>query len=211
MSPPVNLELKEAREKADALGIEYHHKNNAGTIYEKIGMYFASQSSPAAIAEDPIDPPQPEALPEGAVLEEKESLPAPDARDVTVLSYSEWKEEDAKHRHRKAGTLVRITATCMNPQKSEWDGEMFSVGSRKVGTFKKFVPFGVEWHVPQMILDMMEDRQYSQFYNVPDGMGGTIRKSRLVKEFSIHVHPQMTPEQLQALGRQQALARGQAA
>ena len=56
---------------------------------------------------------------------------------------------------KEASRLVRVMVTCMNPMKNEWEGEIFSAGNSVVGTYKKYIPFGVEWHVPTIILKMI--------------------------------------------------------
>jgi hypothetical protein len=65
-----------------------------------------------------------------------------------------------------ATKLVRVRVTCMNPAKRDWDGEIFMVGNRHTGTLRKYVPYGVDWHVPQMILDMIKARQCQVFQSV---------------------------------------------
>lgn len=109
---------------------------------------------------------------------------------------------------RKAGELVRIRVTCMNPAKKEWEGEIFTVGNAGVGTFKKYVPFNADegWHVPRIILEQMQERQCQVFVSSKDGRGNTIRKGKLIKEFAIEVLPQLTKEELQELAQRQAMS-----
>lgn len=107
----------------------------------------------------------------------------------------------------EAAKLIRIRITCMNPNKKNWEGEIFSVGSAKLGTFKKFVPFDAPdgWHVPNIIHNMIEDRKCSVFYTHTSSSGAKTRKSKLVPEFSIDILPQLSAEELRNLARQQAL------
>jgi hypothetical protein len=109
---------------------------------------------------------------------------------------------------REASKLVRIRVTCMNPAKKEWEGEIFSVGNSVVGSFTKFVPFNTEdgWHVPQMILQMIQDRQCQVFYTVSDQRGNKTRKGKLIKEFSVEILPPLTPEELHDLAQRQAMS-----
>ena len=109
-----------------------------------------------------------------------------------------------------ASKLVRVRITCMNPNKKAWPGEIFSVGSAKLGTFKKFVPFNADdgWHVPQIMLDMIRSRKFSTFYDEVGPKGQKVRKSRLIPEYSVEVLPDLTENELKELARKQALANG---
>jgi hypothetical protein len=110
-------------------------------------------------------------------------------------------------KRKEAAALVRIRITCMNPNKKNWEGEIFSVGSAKLGTFKKYVPFDAPdgWHVPSIIFDMIKERKCSVFHTITNSNGAKSRKSKLVPEFSIDVLPPITEAELRNLARQQAL------
>ena len=105
--------------------------------------------------------------------------------------------------------LVRIRISCMNPNKKEWEGEIFSVGNGLIGTQKKFVPFNNEegWHVPRCIYDMIVNRECPVFFSVKDARGNTIRKSKIIKEFAVEVLPALTTTELAELARRQAMAK----
>lgn len=109
---------------------------------------------------------------------------------------------------REASKLVRIRVTCMNPAKKEWEGEIFSIGNAVVGSFTKYVPFNTEdgWHVPEMIKQMIQDRQCQVFYTVSDSRGNKSRKGKLIKEFSVEVLPPLTAEELHDLAQRQAMS-----
>lgn len=109
---------------------------------------------------------------------------------------------------KEANKLVRVRVTCMNPNKKEWQGEVFAVANSYIGTVKKYVPFGVEWHVPEVILKMIEARQFQTFYNEKI-KGRTVRKGRLVKEFGVERLEPLTEKELKELGRRQAMRDGQ--
>tara|TARA_R110000851_G_scaffold249018_1_gene401546 strand:- start:207 stop:767 length:561 start_codon:yes stop_codon:yes gene_type:complete len=130
----------------------------------------------------------------------------PVAEEVKVPATQTEQQKVAQIR-KEAAALVRIRVTCMNPNKKNWEGEIFSVGSAKLGTFKKFVPFDAPdgWHVPQIIFNMIKERKCSIFYNFTSPSGAKSRKSKLVPEFSIDILPALTEKELNNLARQQAL------
>lgn len=142
------------------------------------------------------------------------ALTAPEPQEEPVaLSPTQTKESVAEYRKRRAkeaGELVRIRVTCMNPAKREWSGEIFTAGNATVGTFKKYVPFGIDegWHVPRIIFNMIMERRCQIFQNVPDGRGGKKRVGKLIPEFSVEVLQPLTPDELKALAQRQAMANG---
>lgn len=118
--------------------------------------------------------------------------------------------EEAKKRKLldDANKLIRVRITCMNPVKKDWEGELFTVSNSVVGTQKRFVPFNAPdgWHVPQMMLNMLQERTCQVFYNEKSKNGVTVRRGKLIKEFAIEILPQLTKEELKDLAQQQAMA-----
>lgn len=112
---------------------------------------------------------------------------------------------------REATKLVRIRLTCMNPAKKDWEGEIFTTGNATVGTVKKMVPFNAEWHVPAMLLKMIQSRQCQIFQTVTDAKGRKVRRGKLIKEFAVEILPDLTKEELKDLAQRQAMANGTAA
>ena len=183
------LDIEEVRARADELGIKYHHRAGAAKIQEAIDAFLSSEASA-------------EEAPQEDSSEEKS--------EVKPMDQAEFRKKYDKERKRLAGTLIRCRVTCMNPNKREWQGEIISVGSSKLGTFKKFVPFdGREYHLPKIIFDHLKERMYSSFYTVRNERGQEIRKARLVPEFNIVELPPLTKAELADLARKQALAEGQ--
>lgn len=127
-------------------------------------------------------------------------------QDASVTQPSE--AEERAEMQRKAAELVRIRVTCMNPAKKEWEGEIFTTGNAVVGTFKKFVPFNADegWHVPRMILEMMQQRECQVFTTVKSKNGVSVRKGKLIKEFAIEILPPLTEQELKDLAQRQAMA-----
>lgn len=179
-------EMTTLKARADMLGIKYHPSIGLDKLREKVN---------AAITGGPA--PTPDADPE------------PEIPTVEAAPVKETETQRLIRMRREANELIRIRVTCMNPAKSEWEGEIFTVGNRAVGTIKKFVPFNVEegWHVPKMIYDVMKDRQCQVFYTAKDERGNKTRKGKLIKEFAIEVLPQLTQEELHDLAQRQAMAK----
>ena len=193
----VTKQLEELRAHADDLGLKYHHRAGATKLQGLINDHLVKQHNTPN--ETPI------------------SNPVPNARKVPTqpvlpMATGLFKRQQAASARRKVAALVRIRCQNMNHIKKDWNGEFISVGSAKLGTYKKFIPFdGEVYHVPQIIFDVMKDKRCSQFYNAKDERGQSVRKSRLIPEYAIEVLPRLSPVELQELAAQQALAAGSGA
>ena len=104
--------------------------------------------------------------------------------------------------------LVRIRLTCMDPNKKNWPGEIFTVANAVVGTVKKYVPFhdtDEGYHVPHIIYKHLKGRQYQEFKKVRLPNGRTKTETYLAKAFAIQKLPPLTPEEMKDLAQRQAL------
>lgn len=183
---PTQDELSTLKARADQLGISYHPSIGLAKLREKVN---------AAI--------------EGTQVEPDEQEDAP----VQAKSAAARQETEAEIRTRMRQeqlALVRIRLTCMNPQKSEWEGEVFTVGNALVGSITKYVPFNAEdgWHVPQILLDTLQDRHCQIFTSVKAKNGVDVRQGKLIKEFAIEILPPLTQRELKDLAQRQAMASG---
>lgn len=173
-------ELTSLKARADMMGITYHPSIGVEKLREKV--VAALSDAPAPVVE-------------------------------SVHSAPEVKESEAAfvgRMRREANTLIRVRVTCMNPNKKEWDGEVFTVGNSVVGTFSKFVPFNSAedgWHIPTIIYQTMVERKCQIFTSTKDSRGNVTRQGKLIKEFSIEVLPPLTREELQDLAQRQAMAK----
>lgn len=108
---------------------------------------------------------------------------------------------------KEARKLVRIRVTCRNPHKKEWEGEIFTVANSMIGTVKRFIPFGVEWHVESILYNLLKQKQYQKFYwEKHPKTGQRVRKGKLEQEFDITVLPALTKKELEELKAKQQLA-----
>lgn len=183
-------ELTSLKARADQLGIQYHPSIGLEKLRAKVNEVITS-STPT---EDTTEP---------EVTEET----------VAEVPATETAEQRRMRKRKEANKLVRIRVTCMNPAKKEWDGELITAGNGVVGSFTKFIPFNADegYHVPQIILNQLKERQCQIFVNDRDSMGNTIRKGKLIREFAIEILPQLTLQELKDLAQQQAMRNGSTA
>lgn len=170
-------ELQTLKDRADRLGVKYHPSIKLETLREKLAAAMAGE-------------------------------PAAEKPAVEQEAPVETEGQMRKRLQLQASRLVRIRLTCMNPAKREWDGEIITVGNSVVGTFRKFVPFNADegWHVPEIMLRMLEARECQVFTTVKTAHGVSVRRGKLIKEFAIEILPPLNQEELDELARRQALA-----
>lgn len=172
-------ELQSLKARADQLGISYHPSIGVDKLREKVNAKLSGDESNEA------------------------SGNAPEAEEV-----KETHNQFLLRKRKEADELVRITITCMNPNKREWESEMFTAGNSVIGTYKKVVPFDVEWHVPRVIMNMIKERQCQIFVTRRDEKGRQIREGKLIREFNVVELPPLSEKELKELGQRQAMARG---
>lgn len=173
-------ELTLLKQRAQTLGIKFHPSIGLESLRNKVSAALTGED-----AEEAAEP-----VPEAPAAESRIQM---------------------RNRLRKeASALVRVRITCMNPNKKEWKGEIFTVSNSVVGTFRKYVQFNTEegWHVPQIILNMLKARQFQTFYTIKNERGVAVRKGKLVPEFAVEVLPPLTEKELLELSRRQAMAGG---
>lgn len=180
--------LNDLRSQATTLGIEFHHALGATKLAAQIKEHIAEKELAA-------DTPPPTPIDTPPVVAEKKPAAKPISKRLALK--------------RRATALVRCQITCMNPHKKDWEGEIFTTGNKLTGTIKKYVPFNTEFHIPQMIFDMIDARKCQVFYTHTDPRTRQkTRKGKLVKEFSIGVLPHLTRVELDDLAQRQAMAAG---
>ena len=148
---------------------------------------------------------------------EKETKEAPveaNAEEIAKLAKTTFASLEAQHQIqddatvlKRATKLVRCIVTCNNSVKSALPGEIISARNSMIPEQKKFIPFNTPTHVPQIILNVLKEKQYQFFKQVrlPNGIMST--KAILMPEYNIQELPPLTAEEFNAI-RQKQLAEG---
>jgi len=112
----------------------------------------------------------------------------------------------AKLKARKEATkLIRVNITCKDPMKSSWEGEIISVGNDVVGDIKKYIHFDTDngWHVPQMILNVMKNKECTVFKQKRGPDGKHVSDTRQIKAYGIEYLEPLTDNEMDELARDQ--------
>ena len=72
--------------------------------------------------------------------------------------------------------LRRVIITPNNPAEKDLNGILVTVGNSVIPTIRKFVDFGVPYHIPQIIYDVMKEKQY-QFFGSSSRENDTVVRS----------------------------------
>lgn len=105
----------------------------------------------------------------------------------------------------EATKLVRVIITPMDSSKRDYQGDVFSAGNAVVPTMTKYVPFGVEWHVPLIILNTIREKVINRFIAKKDERGREYREYLEARAYSIQVLPPLTKEELKELAKSQEM------
>lgn len=174
-------ELTVLKERATMMNISFHPSIGLEKLREKVNAAMQNQATQ-------------EETPMGTAEATVDVAESPAAKRKRMM-------DDAMR-------LVRIRVTCMNPAKSEWPGEIISIGNNLVGTVKKYIPFNAEegWHVPNILYQVLKERQCQIFVKGKTKNGVTFRQGKLIKEFAIEVLDPLTKEELHDLAQRQAMS-----
>lgn len=103
-----------------------------------------------------------------------------------------------------ATKLIRIKLVCMNPNKKEISGEYFSFGNSAVGNITRFIPFDIETHVENALLNLIKERKFAKITLAKKADGTTYPERKLVSEFGIEILPALTAKELSDLAADQS-------
>jgi len=183
-------ELKSLKAKADLMGLTYHPSIGLGKLKKKVT--------------DKLEGNVPEKPPESLV----EDFPVSSDTFASPDTYTRKRETVAARKSRlrkKASRLVRFRLTCMNPAKKGYPSEVFTVSNSIVGTFRRAIPYHApSWHCERMMLDMLKNKEYLDFYEVKGSKGRMVKKSRMVKEFAIEELPPLNQKEINEIKERQA-------
>ena len=191
-------ELTLLKQRAKMMGIKHHPSIGLDKLKVKI-KDFQEIAKKANVKEAR------EAL---RAKEAKEAIVAPEIVMTNDVSMPETKGQKRARMVKEAGRLVRVRISNMNPNKKEWEGDIYTVSNSVVGTFKKYIPYNNDegWHIPQIILTHLQERMCQVFYTVKNSRGAKVRKGKLIKELAIEILPDLTAVELKDLATRQAMA-----
>jgi len=200
----IRAELESLKSRATTIGIKFHPSIGLDKLRAKVNAQLSKDA-------ETVQREKQNSQVNAEIESNVDTIPdVPQGQFLSAPTKTvETKAQRNMRLRKKASALVRIRLTNMNPAKKNWKGEIFTVSNSSAGTHRKYVPFGAEngWHIPNIMLNMIRDRNYvSHFIAGKDNKGRPIKRHRLVKEFGIEVMPPLTLKEIQELKQQQAMA-----
>jgi len=196
----IQTELQVLKGRADLMGVPYKGNVSLKALKQDVAI---AQGSDDEFTHENVTQTETQTKSSETEVVPKQGTPKEVARDLAKL-----KQSQINQKRREANKLVRVRITCMNPDKSEHPGEIFTVSNNIVGTIRKYVPFNADegWHVPQMIINIMKERKCQVFVNKKVSNGQTVKRGKLVNEFAIEILDKLTDKELETLKTKQLAA-----
>lgn len=133
-----------------------------------------------------------------AALELEQAEAAEEAAKAKKAKVAETPAPNRMAIRREQLQLLRVRVSALNPHMKGLKGQVFSVSNSLVGNVKKFIPFDSPngWHVPKILIDSLEGKQYQTFREITTPTGKVIKRSVSAKAYSIQYLPALSAEEL---------------
>ena len=161
-------------QRADKLGIKYSNNIGLETLRERVNAKLEEASE--------------------EISEESEKA---------ETKKSSGKETAIQKARKEALKLVRVNITSMENTKNNLSGEIFTVSNSVIGTVKRYIPFGVDWHIEQIILNTLKEKEFQRFGSEKTPSGQTVRRAKSVPAYAIQILPLLTGAELEDLRKSQ--------
>ena len=197
-------ELRLLKETARRAGIKFAKNTGLQTMRDLVRKELAPSANSSLLTEAGDITAEQQEL---ESMEDQNSMEAKALRArirMPVLPEFQTKLKKKQNERQECGRLVRIIAHNNSPLKKEWQGEIITAAN-DLGTWKKYVQFDVEWHVPKIILNVMKEKKYSHFYSRKNDLGILVRKVKLLPEYTIEMLEPMTEQEVKELAKRQLI------
>lgn len=104
---------------------------------------------------------------------------------------------------------VRVLITCNDPLMKDYDTTPYYSFSNSTLTLPSItVPLGVEWHIPNAYVGMLQAMECKIPVKSKDEKGRPITIRRTVKKYNVNILPPLTPKELEELKQAQIMRDG---
>lgn len=196
-------ELESLIERAELLGLKYDKRWGVEKMRELVNTAVNAEANQL---------PDLKAAAETAVTTNTEISAELLAQAVAAQPEVPKVETLSEKRYRlrqEANKLVRVHIMNMNPARKEWESDTYTVGNAYIGTITRVVPFNVDWHIEQALLNVLQERECTVFKQKKNPNTGAMEtKMHKIKELHIAILPPLTETELKKLAQRQAMAAG---
>lgn len=172
---PSRIEL--LKRKATHLGISFKDNISETTLAKRIEDHLAKESNEVEADEE----------------------------DTAEASAKEDKVNKAVDERKRSQRLHRVVVRPIDPRRTQLNGELVMAGNSALGMTGKFIPFNAEagFHVPEILLNALKDRTFTEFYTVEDKHGNEETRSRQRKAFLIEYLEPLSQKQIDEIAARQ--------
>lgn len=175
------MERKELIAKAEGLGIEFRKNISTAELDEMVLQAESDKEIEAKSKE---------------IETRTKDIPKVEI-DPATLDMGARKAYERK----RASRLVRCIVSSMDKDKAELEGEIISTANSLTGVIKKMIPFGREWHIPQMLVETLQEKRMlaTRDRRTPKGV---VKDNIEVPAYNVVILPDLTQEELDELSKQ---------
>lgn len=188
-------ELKTLRTRleneAQSLDIDFHSSIGTETLYNRIKAHKAGkkpEEEKVTLTEENFD----------SVMNKVFASPEEVAK-LKSKSLNEIRNEQMR--------LVRVTVLSNDPVKANWQGELIEVSNNLIGEHKRMIPFNVQWHIPQIMLNTLLEKRYLRPEFLKQN-GREVTRMRSVPAYNITIEEPITAQELAEIKERQ-MAQGE--
>lgn len=104
----------------------------------------------------------------------------------------------------KAMKLHRVIITNLNPNRKKFDGEWVRGGNSIIPSVARYVKYGIETHVEDILLNILKEKKYAGVKEVKTADGEKRPAPVMFSEFQLEYLPALTQAELNKLALEQA-------
>ena len=130
-------------------------------------------------------------------------------QDTSVNESGSSEEDEAMALRLELTKKIRVMITCNDPLMKDWDMTPYYSFSNSTITLDSItIPLGVEWHIPNAYVGMLQAMECKIPVKTKDEKGRPITTRRTVKKYNVNILPPLTAEELEALKMAQVMRDG---
>lgn len=130
-------------------------------------------------------------------------------QDTSVNKAGSSAEDEAMALRLELTKKIRVMITCNDPLMKDWDMTPYYSFSNSTITLDSItIPLGVEWHIPNAYVGMLQAMECKIPVKTKDEKGRPITIRRSVKKYNVNILPPLTAEELEALKMAQVMRDG---
>ena len=190
------MDINVLKEVATNLGISFNGNIGFNTLLGRVETKCKELETTLEEEIDKMDTKLQEETKPAAKAEKKAKI------TFASLALAQKKKKKPVDKQKEATKLVRCIVTCNNKNKISHQGEIFTARNAVMPEISKYVHYGVPYHVPQILLNVIREKKY-QMFRIENRNGKKIKVSFMVPEYNIQLLEDISMDELKAIKQRQ--------